>query len=200
MFELRAQRPFTQGHQLPGGLRVRQRERVRSAFDDLAQYQVLQTRRRGGLGMAADRNLGAARAPHHRRRDLADADRPRARVPGRHCRPRSTTLIGGWQYTAAARFYSGRPLLFTTSYVVNGNPKLDNPTRDRWFDTSVFARAGHVHAAQQPVVLRRAERPERVPHRHDADEDRSPLGPRTARGAHRGLQRVQPDRRGTTRI
>ena len=28
--------------------------------------------------------------------------------------------------------------MFNTSYVVDGNPKLDNPTRDRWFDTSMF--------------------------------------------------------------
>ena len=48
-------------------------------------------------------------------------------------------VLGGWQYTATGRYYSGRPLLFGTSYVVTGNPKLDNPTNDRWFDTSKFA-------------------------------------------------------------
>ena len=47
-------------------------------------------------------------------------------------------VIGGWQYTASTRYYSGRPLLFTTSYIVSGNPKLDSPTRDKWFDTSMF--------------------------------------------------------------
>ncbi len=59
----------------------------------------------------------------------------------------------------AGRFYSGRPVFFNTSYVVSGDPTLDNPTRDKWFDTSHVRGAGHVHAAQQPVVLRRAERP-----------------------------------------
>ena len=48
-------------------------------------------------------------------------------------------VLGGWQYTAAGRFYSGRPVFFNTSYVVTGNPKLDNPTRDKWFDTTMFA-------------------------------------------------------------
>ena len=48
-------------------------------------------------------------------------------------------IVGGWQYTTTMRAYSGRPLLFGTSYVVNGNPKIDNPTNDRWFDTSMFA-------------------------------------------------------------
>ena len=46
--------------------------------------------------------------------------------------------LGGWQYSAVTRFYSGRQLLFSTSYVVDGDPTLDNPIRDRWFDTSKF--------------------------------------------------------------
>ena len=46
--------------------------------------------------------------------------------------------IGGWQYTAATRYYSGRLLLFGNSYVVDANPTLANPTRNLWFDTSVF--------------------------------------------------------------
>ena len=41
--------------------------------------------------------------------------------------------------SASTRWYSGRPLLWGNSYLVSGNPKLDNPTRDRWFDTSMFA-------------------------------------------------------------
>ena len=66
-------------------------------------------------------------------------------------------LFGGWQYTISARFYSGRPLLFGTSYDVSGNPKLDNPTRDQWFDTTKFAvLQRHEHAAHEPVVSTRA--------------------------------------------
>jgi hypothetical protein len=47
--------------------------------------------------------------------------------------------LGGWQITGVTRYFSGRQLLFPTSYVVSGDPTLDNPTRDRWFDTSKFA-------------------------------------------------------------
>ena len=47
-------------------------------------------------------------------------------------------VVGGWQYTVSNRSYSGRPLLFG-NYLVTGNPKVGNPTRDRWFDTSMFA-------------------------------------------------------------
>jgi hypothetical protein len=55
-------------------------------------------------------------------------------------------VIGGWQYTAATRYYSGQLLLFSNSYIVDGDPKLDNPTRDQWFDTSMF----HVADAYTP--------------------------------------------------
>ena len=48
------------------------------------------------------------------------------------------SVIGGWQYTASLRWYSGRPLLFG-NYVVSGNPTIDNPTHSRWFDTSMFS-------------------------------------------------------------
>ena len=46
--------------------------------------------------------------------------------------------LGGWQYTASVRLYSGRPVLFGT-LAVTGDPTLDSPTRDRWFDVSKFA-------------------------------------------------------------
>jgi hypothetical protein len=55
--------------------------------------------------------------------------------------PKSIDLaVGGWQLTTTNRWYSGRLLQFTQSLIVNGNPKLKNPTRDKWFDTSAFSR------------------------------------------------------------
>ena len=47
-------------------------------------------------------------------------------------------VVGGWQVSASTRWYSGRLLLFGTSYIVDGNPTLASPTRDQWFDTSRF--------------------------------------------------------------
>ena len=47
-------------------------------------------------------------------------------------------VIGGWQLSPSTRYYSGRLLIFGTSYVTDGNPRLENPTRDRWFDTTKF--------------------------------------------------------------
>ena len=68
-------------------------------------------------------------------------------------------MLGGWQYTATARYYSGRPLLFTTSYVVDGDPTLDNPTRDRWFDTSMFAVQDTFTPRSNPWYFDGLERP-----------------------------------------
>jgi hypothetical protein len=48
------------------------------------------------------------------------------------------SLHDGRHLAAALRYYSGRPLFFG-NFVVNGNPTLDEPTRDRWFDTSRFS-------------------------------------------------------------
>ena len=48
-------------------------------------------------------------------------------------------VVGGWQLTTTNRWYSGRLLQFTQNLIVSGSPKLANPTRDKWFDTSVFA-------------------------------------------------------------
>jgi hypothetical protein len=55
-------------------------------------------------------------------------------------------VIGGWQYAVSTRYYSGGLLLFQNSYQVDGNPKVASPTRDQWFDTSVF----HVADAYAP--------------------------------------------------
>ncbi len=49
--------------------------------------------------------------------------------------------VGGWQFTTATRYYSGRTLQFNQSLIVDGNPRLDNPTKGtdgQWFDISMF--------------------------------------------------------------
>lgn len=50
-------------------------------------------------------------------------------------------ILGGWRLSNSSRYYSGRLLRFGfgTKLNVTGNPVLENPTRDRWFDTSVFS-------------------------------------------------------------
>ena len=50
-------------------------------------------------------------------------------------------ILGGWRLSNTTRYYSGRLLRFGfgTKLNVSGNPVIENATRDRWFDTSVFS-------------------------------------------------------------
>ena len=129
-FELRAQRPFTQRRQLPGRPMRCNDEQRQEWFDDIAQYQVLHDRRRRGLGVAAGPTL-----PVHRVTGGASPGRSRSAASSaylaRHADARSTPCIGGWQYTGRGALLLGPAVLFNTSYVVDGDPTLDNPTRDR---------------------------------------------------------------------
>ena len=68
------------------------------------------------------------------------------------------------------RYYSGRPLIFG-NYIVTGNPKLDNPTRDKWFDTSMFAVPDTYTPRNNPSFYDGLNGPGCVLHRHDADQD-----------------------------
>ena len=63
------------------------------------------------------------------------------------------TVLGGWQYTASGRYYSGRPVFFNTSYVVSGNPKLELADPRSLVRHQHVRGAGFVHAAEQPVHL-----------------------------------------------
>jgi hypothetical protein len=59
-------------------------------------------------------------------------------------------ILGGWQLTGIVRFQSGRPFTVTTGRDMSntgganrpnvvGNPKLDKPTANRWFNTDAFS-------------------------------------------------------------
>lgn len=141
MIELRVQRPFTNGVSFLAAY-VYDNAQRQEWFDDRANYEVLQSDGTEGwewrpLVEANDRGAN----PRHRfttavtwqipvgrdRRFLADL-------------PTAVDMVlGGWQYTTTARAYSGRQVVFPTSYAVSGDPSLDSPTRDRWFDTTKFA-------------------------------------------------------------
>jgi hypothetical protein len=111
-------------------------DRQQEWFDDRGQYEVLQS---GGKSGWEWRPL--LDEPVHRLTSAATVQLPfgRGHAIGSNM-PRALDLaVGGWQYTGTARYYSGRPLLFGTSYVVTGNPKLSNPSRSQWFDTSKFS-------------------------------------------------------------
>ena len=138
-FEVRAQRPFTRGTSFLVAYAYNHEKR-QEWFDDIAQYEVATT----GEGW----EWRPTNSPHHRVTAALTWQVP----VGRERRFLSDmpaaldAVLGGWQVSSATRWYSGRQLLFGVSYLVDGDPTLDNPTNDRWFDTSKF----HVQDAFTP--------------------------------------------------
>ncbi len=127
-YSIQVQRPFAKGLSALVAYAY-QREQTQEFFDDLATYA--------------------------RRFEWRDTDTPRHRITsavvwdipigkGRTFlkdAPRAVDMIvGGWTFTTTTRIYSGRPLFFTQNLIVSGNPRISNPTNDRWFDTSKFSK------------------------------------------------------------
>jgi hypothetical protein len=125
-YEIQVQRPFTKGLSVLVAYAY-QREQTQEFFDDLATYA--------------------------RRFEWRDTDTPRSRftsavswdIPIGRGRtmlkdaPRAVDMVvGGWTLTTTARLYSGRPLFFTQNLIVDGNPKLGDPTQALYFDTTKF--------------------------------------------------------------
>jgi hypothetical protein len=133
-FEARAQKPFTKGLSFLASYAYSSESR-QEWFDDRANYQVLKSGGKDGWEWRP-----VADVPRHRFTAAVTWQIPvgKDRHWGSDMPTALDWVIGGWQYSAATRWYSGRPILFGTSYVVTGNPKLDNPTHDRWFDTTMF--------------------------------------------------------------
>ena len=129
--ELRAQRPFKRGASFLVAYAYNIENR-QEWFDDIAQYRIFQT----GDGW----EWRPTTSPRHRVTAAFSVQVPvgRDRILLSEMPAALDMVLGGWQVSTSTRWYSGRPLLFGTSYIVDSNPKIDNPTRDRWFDTSVF--------------------------------------------------------------
>ena len=124
--EIQAQRPFANGLSVLVAFAY-QREQSQEFFDEFAtyarQFEWRDTdipRRRLTSALSWDIPVGKGRSL------LGDA-------------PKGVDMIvGGWTFTTITRLYSGRPIFFNASLIVDGNPKLSNPTPDKWFDTSKF--------------------------------------------------------------
>lgn len=124
--EIQAQRPFARGLSVLVAFAY-QREQTQEFFDEFATYarefewrDTDIPRRRLTSAISWDIPVGKGRWL------LSDA-------------PRGVDMIvGGWTFTTTTRLYSGRPIFFNQNLIVDGNPKLSNPTNDKWFDTSKF--------------------------------------------------------------
>ncbi len=146
-FEIQAQRPFSRGLSVLVAFAY-QREQTEEFFDDLATYarrfewrDTDTPRRRFTSAVSWDLPVGKGR------KFLSDS-------------PKGVDLVlGGWTFTTITRLYSGRPLFFTQNLIVDGNPKLDNPTQQRWFDTSKFHALPTSSNPNDPSNLRRRDNP-----------------------------------------
>jgi hypothetical protein len=159
-FDLRVQRPLANGISFLVAYAF-QRDRIENWLSDIDQYEVFTSGGKSGWEWQPI-NLGTpsgapapATLPEHRmtgafswqipvgRNQALLSDLPAA----------LEYIVGGWQYSTAVRIYSGAPILFANAYAVSGNPRLDNPTRDRWFDTSVFAAQPAFTPRSNPVYF-----------------------------------------------
>jgi hypothetical protein len=139
--ELRAQRPFVRGISFMAAYAYDNAQR-QEWFDDLAQHEAMTSGGERGWqwrSLAESSERGAN--PRHRFTGVVSWQLPvgRGRAFLADLPAAIDAALGGWQYTAVGRFYSGRQVIFTSSYVVADDPTLDHPTRDRWFDTSRFS-------------------------------------------------------------
>lgn len=129
--EIRGQKPFTKGISFFAAY-AWNNEKRQEWFDDLAQYKIFQT----GDGW----EWRTTDQPTHRITAAVTWEVPigRERALLSDLPTALDAVIGGWQYSAAGRFYSGRPLFFNQSLIATGDPRIDNPTNDRWFNTAAF--------------------------------------------------------------
>jgi hypothetical protein len=126
-WKVQAQRPFYKGLSVLVNYAY-QREATTEFFDDRAQFARQLTWR--------DQPSARHRVNHALTWELPIG---RGRWLLRDASHALDLALGGWQLTTTNRWYSGRLLQFTQNLIVTGNPKLAHPTRDKWFDTSVFA-------------------------------------------------------------
>jgi hypothetical protein len=126
-FKVQAQRRFSKGLSVLVNYAY-QREATTEFFDDRAQF-------------ARELTWRGQPSAHHRFNHALTWALPVGR--GRSLlrdAPKGVDLaLGGWQLTTTNRWYSGRLLQFNQNLIVTGSPKLAHPTRDKWFDTSVFS-------------------------------------------------------------
>jgi hypothetical protein len=135
-FEIRGQRPFKAGLSFLGAYAWNSEQRE-EWLDDLAQYEVFQSGGDNGW------EWRPTDSPTHRITAAVTWEVPvgRQRAYWSNMPVALDWVIGDWQLAASTRWYSGRPVLFTTSYIVGGDPKLSDPANDKWFDTSQFTLA-----------------------------------------------------------
>ena len=126
--QLRAQRPFTKGYNLLVAYNYN-RDRNETFFNSDEEY-------------AGRFFWMPATSPRHRLSIAAVAELPfgKGRALASSLHPVAEALVGGWQLSSLVSWQSGDLLTFG-QMEASGDPRIDNPTPQRWFKTEVFARA-----------------------------------------------------------
>ena len=142
---IQVQRPFSKGLSFVLGYAYN-RERTTEFFDEVALYN-------------REFQWFDTESPRHRVTNAVTWDLPVGR--GRWLlgdAPKVVDyILGGWQFTAATRIYSGRLLIFGQNNLLEvvGDPVLSNPTKgasssDQWFNRAAFRQKT---VPTDPVVL-----------------------------------------------
>ena len=129
-YKVQAQRPFAKGFSLLANYAYQTEEQT-EFFDDIAQFKRELTWRPLPIAKHRINHALTWELPIGKGRWLL-RDAPTA----------LDLAVGGWQLTTTNRWYSGRQLIFGQNLIVNGNPKLDNPTigpNGLWFNPAVFS-------------------------------------------------------------
>ncbi|MEZ5393177.1 MAG: TonB-dependent receptor [Bryobacterales bacterium] len=135
-FQMKLQRPFANGFNFLIGYNYN-RGRISQWWDEVDEYDQNKTLQKDPdqgqvvtvgsiyeLPFGRDRKFGA---DMHRALDA---------------------VVGGWSVSGIYRYVSGQLLQFPTQLQLSEDVKLDNPTRQEWFNTAAFAR--------QPAFTRRS--------------------------------------------
>ncbi len=124
-FQAKIQRSFSNGFTFLFGYNY-SREKKDEWFDALATY-------------ANRLEFIDTRQPRHNVRIAGTWEIPigKGRAYLNNINPVLNAIIGGWA-TSHIWMYNSGPLLTFGTMQVHGDPKIDNPTYQHWFDTSVF--------------------------------------------------------------
>ena len=138
--QLKAQRPFANGFNFLAGYNYNRAKNdeyfdgVDTFLDNLTLQPAPTPRHKFNIG-------GIYELPFGKGRKFAS-----------HMHPIVNHVLGGWGVSGIWQYISGEYLRFG-AVQLSGNPRIDNPTRDRWFDISKVTRQPDFTRRTNPLQL-----------------------------------------------
>jgi hypothetical protein len=131
--QMQLQRPFANGLNLVVGYNYNQ-ERNQEFYDDQDNFTQTFTWQDG------NNTTGTSAGPRHKLTGAAIYDLPfgKGRKYMSSVNPFVNAVLGGWNLSTLFLYASG-PYLRFPGMLVSGDPGVDEPTNNRWFDQSKFA-------------------------------------------------------------